>query len=141
MKAGRLDRRISVLRKTITQNSYGEEVVAWATLYTVWASARPAASRESYKENQYQGAADTVFSVRWSETSKAVTVEDAISFDGRTYDITGVREIGRREGLELDAFARAETQVAPAIVSSAAAATLALGSVYWWLPMWRTING
>lgn len=31
-----------------------------------------------------------------------------LTFDGRTFDIVGIKEIGRREGIEITAAARAE---------------------------------
>lgn len=112
MRSGRLDRRIAIQRKTITQNTYGEEIVAWSTVATVWAELRYNSGGERYAENQYQGKTTTTFRVRWSEAAKATTVEDQIFFDARYYDVTDVREIGRREGLEIDAYVRSETQVA-----------------------------
>ncbi|MCA9467679.1 MAG: head-tail adaptor protein, partial [Nitrospira sp.] len=37
-----------------------------------------------------------------------LTPIDRLSYAGRTYDVTGVVEIGRREGLEIYSKARAE---------------------------------
>ncbi len=35
--------------------------------------------------------------------------KDRVRFEGRVYDIVGVKEIGRREGLEITAVARPDT--------------------------------
>jgi hypothetical protein len=35
--------------------------------------------------------------------------KDRLTFDGRVFNIIGVKEIGRREGLEISASARADT--------------------------------
>ena len=112
MKAGRLDRRIALQRKTATQNDYGEEVVTWSTLATVWAEMLPGAGRESFTAQQFAGFINATFRVRWSTVSAGLTDIDRISFDGRVFNITEVREIGRREGLELVAYTRGETAVA-----------------------------
>lgn len=112
MKAGRLDRRITLQRKSATQNSYGEEVAAWADLATVWAEVVPSAGREAFVAQQFAGFINATFRVRWSSLTRSITDLDRISFDGRIYNITEVREIGRREGLEFVAYTRGETAVA-----------------------------
>jgi SPP1 family predicted phage head-tail adaptor len=113
MRSGRLDRRITIQRATITQNSTGEEIATWGTLATVWAELRQGKpGNEAYASQQFLGKTPLTFRIRWSTTVQVLTVKDRISYAGRTYDILDVREIGRREGLEIDAFARSETAVA-----------------------------
>lgn len=51
MRAGLLRERVTLKSKTVTQNSYGEEVITWVTLATVWAGVEPLAGRE-YLEGQ-----------------------------------------------------------------------------------------
>lgn len=111
MKAGRRDRRITIERKTATQNTYGEEIVTWATLTTVWADMRPVTGRESYTENQFQSFADTKFRVLYSNVTRTLTTEDRVTYRGRTYDIVSVNEIGRLEGIEILAYTQTEDQV------------------------------
>lgn len=41
MQAGRLNRRIIIQQKAVTQDPYGEEVVTWGTWKAVWANIRP----------------------------------------------------------------------------------------------------
>ena len=49
------------------------------------------------------------FQIRYSSTVANLDTRDWVLFDGRTYDLIAVKEIGRREGLELTGAARAET--------------------------------
>ncbi len=48
------------------------------------------------------------FTIRWSSEVADVNPKDRIQFDGRVYDIGGVKELGRREWLEITATARAD---------------------------------
>lgn len=112
MRAGRLDRRITLERNTPTQNSSGEEIEAWSVLATVWAETRPMRGAETFNAQQFLGKTPMTFRIRWSTRVKVLNVEDRIVFDGRQYNILDIREIGRREGLEIDAYARSESAVA-----------------------------
>jgi len=49
-----------------------------------------------------------VFEVRWDSAWSSLSPKDALVFEGRTYDIASVDEIGRREGFRIAAVARAE---------------------------------
>lgn len=113
MRAGSLDRRITIQRKSITQSDSGEEIVTWVDVAEVWAQKVEDRGDERFARQQLVGHAIVTFRIRWSDTVKEVTDEHQIVFDGRSYDITAVREIGRREGVEMDAFALAEQPVAP----------------------------
>ena len=112
MRAGRLDRRITIQTKVVTQDDFGGEVVSWATLAEVYAEKIENRGAERFAAQQVVGAAIMTFRFRWSEVVKAVTVTHRITFDGREFDITAVREIGRREGIEVDCAARSEDPVA-----------------------------
>lgn len=108
MRAGRLDRRITIKRKSITQNDFGEEITTWVTVATVWAQKIEARGAERFSAQQFIGHAVTTFRIRWSTTVSEITAEHQISFDGRDFDVTDIREIGRREGIEIDAYASSE---------------------------------
>ena len=113
MRAGQLDRRIRIEAKSITHSDSGQEVVTWTELATVAARKIENRGAERFAAQQIVGHAVKTFWIRWSETVSAITTEHRIVFDGRNYDITDVREIGRRVGLEIDAFAPSEEPVAP----------------------------
>lgn len=105
MDAGRLDRRVTVERATFTTNGFGEEVATWAPLKTVWADVQPISDGERWRAAEVAAHVTTRFRVRWGLD---VTVRDRIAYDGRIYDISAVKEIGRREGQEITASARAD---------------------------------
>lgn len=112
MRAGRMDRRIEIQGKTITPDAHGEETEGWATIATVWAEKRENGGSERFTAQQLIGSQVVTFRFRWSNAVKVITSEHRILFDGRIYEIEGgPREIGRREGIEVDCSVRTETQV------------------------------
>lgn len=113
MRAGRLDRQITIQRKSLTQSDSGEEQTAWADVATVWAEKVENRGPERFTTQQIVGHAIKTFRFRWSTTVDEITTEHRVLFDGRAYDITDVREIGRREGFEIDCFTRSEEPVTP----------------------------
>ena len=108
MRAGSLDRRITIERATESRDAFNSIVKAWATLTTVWASKQETRDTERVASQEVGAEITTRFQIRWSSTVSDVNPKDRVIFDGRTYDIVGVKEIGRREGLELSASARSD---------------------------------
>lgn len=113
MKAGRRDRRITLQRKVVTQNETGEEVVSWQDVARpVWAEKIENRGSERFAAQQFIGSTVKTFRILWSVAVSEVTVEHRVLFDGREFDISDVREIGRRVGLEIECFTPSEKPVA-----------------------------
>lgn len=93
---------------TVSQSASGEPVEQWSALATCWASVAPVRGDERFSHPQLLARSFTVFRVRWASTVSDLTPLDRISYGGRVFDIQVVREIGRREGLEIDAVVRAD---------------------------------
>lgn len=108
MQSGKLDRRITIQGKSITQSDSGQEVVVWTDVATVWAEKIPIRGLERFSIQQIVGESVKTFRIRWSSDVSEITDEHRIMSDGRAFDITDVREIGRRVGIEIDAFAPGE---------------------------------
>lgn len=106
MRSGELDKSIAIQTNTPVQDAFGEPIDSWATTVTVAAKVMPTRGGERFTAQQYVGRTVVTFKIRWRTTPP--TVKNRIVYDGRTYDITDVRELGRREGLEIDATARSE---------------------------------
>lgn len=107
MRAGELDRRVRLEEKSVTQNEFGEEVETWSEIDTVWASKREQRVMEAFGEDQRRGEIVTIWKTRWMD---GITVIDRLIDlqTSRTYDIHGVKELGRKEGLEITGEARTE---------------------------------
>ena len=108
MQAGALDRRITIERYGVTYNADNEPTEAWTTLATVWASIQYASDGEKVRAAEVGATVSVRFQIRYSSTVKDVDAKDRILYDGKTFDIVGVKELGRREGLEISAAAAAD---------------------------------
>jgi SPP1 family predicted phage head-tail adaptor len=102
MRAGGLDRRVTLQRFTVTTDDYGEEIQTWSDLATVFAEVRQQSGREFIAAAQVQADRLVVFFIRWFS---GLTVLDRVSYAGTLHDIVEVREIGRRDGVELHTVA------------------------------------
>lgn len=108
MDAGRMDRRITLERFTETRDEFNSPVQAWAPLATVGASKEDIRDAERWSAQEVGAEVTTRFRIRYSATVADLNPKDRVQFDGRQYDIAAVKEIGRREGLEITANARAD---------------------------------
>jgi SPP1 family predicted phage head-tail adaptor len=103
--AGKLDRRIVLKTVTVDTDEFNAPTETLSDLATVWAEKRDLRGREYFQANSENAQIETVFRIRWRSD---VSPLNRIAFDGRDYDIVSVAEIGRRDGLEIMAKARAE---------------------------------
>lgn len=104
MKAGPLDRRVTIQRYTETRDEFNEPIMTWADLATVSARVVQQSGREFLSADQTQAERRVLFRLRWID---GVTVLDRVSYTGRLHNIQDVKELGRREGLELMTLAAA----------------------------------
>lgn len=64
MRAGRLNRRITIQARTDSQNTTGETVWTYADWQTVWASVEPMTGRETFVAQQAQSTTTVAFRIR-----------------------------------------------------------------------------
>ncbi len=103
IRAGDLDRRVTIQRCQRAQIAgSGETISVWSDIVTVAATVRQANGREFLAGSAIVGEQRAVFVVRFRAD---VSQLDRIAYGGRTFDIDDIREIGRREGLEIHAKA------------------------------------
>ena len=108
--AGRLDRRITIERYTATQDAFGGDVETWAELAIVSAQYMPVSDAERISANQVNATSMARFVVRSSTVTRSVNPKDRMQFDGRAWDIHGVKETkeGRKRFLEITAASQAD---------------------------------
>jgi SPP1 family predicted phage head-tail adaptor len=97
--AGAYDRVIEIQAKRIVLDDAGQEVEEWVTVWRPHARMRPFHGGERFTAQQIVGKAVVTFEIRHRP---GVTVLHRILFEGRSYDIHDIRELGRREALEID---------------------------------------
>ncbi len=108
MDAGNLDSRILFLRATTAPNGFNEPVETWSTLASVWAKAVPVSDGERWSAGQTLANETIRFTIRWANSVSSVGPKDRVQYEGRTFDIQGVKDLGRKEYREITATAGAE---------------------------------
>jgi len=98
MRAGDLDRRITIERVTLGQSPIGEPIETWNAFATIWAKVDQQGGREFFATVQEVSQRRVVFRIRWIE---GLTVLDRVVCDSEVHDIEEVRRLGRKEGIEL----------------------------------------
>ena len=103
MNAGTLDRRITIQQRTDARDAAGEPIPTWSTLAEVWAKLESLQPYELAATQLTQAEKPVRFYIR-HRTDVDETMR--VSWDGEEWDIEGISEIGRREGLALICKAR-----------------------------------
>lgn len=98
MKAGQLDRLITIEQPVDVQGVAGGATETWSTFQQVWSQVLPLRGREYFAAQQVNAEVDATFRIRWIA---GVTPKMRIDYGGVKYDIQHIAEIGRREGLDL----------------------------------------
>lgn len=92
--AGRLDDRITVELRVMSQNAYGEQVLTYSALATVWAEVMPTTGREVFMSAAMYADAQYKIRMRWrgdfDETARVL-------WEGMYYDIIHIAD-HRRKG-------------------------------------------
>lgn len=105
--AGQLDRRITLRRATVANTGLGV-TEAWVDLGTIWAGRKDVSDGEKAAAGTMQAVVVARFVVRSSTFSRGLTPKDRLTEGGKTFQITGIKELGRRDYLEITAEARAD---------------------------------
>jgi len=108
VRAGELDRRIEIRTAAVSTNELNEPVETWIPAVTVKAKVMPISDGERFRAGEVSAQITTRFLIRWSITTSEITPKDRIVYGGKTFDIFHLKEIGRREGIEISAAARAD---------------------------------
>lgn len=102
MKAGNLDRRITIQRLgEPTDNGIEEVPGEWADHATRWASWKPANGREVFENLGREAKAGGTFWLRYDSETSGILATDRVVFESRNWDILSINELDRREGVEL----------------------------------------
>ena len=105
MRAGKMDRWITIEQFTAVQDSYGQETETWTEFAKVWAEKVDIKARERFAAAQDIAEETTRFRLRWLA---GITPKMRIVLDDKTFNIEGIAELGRRAGLEIVAVARVD---------------------------------
>ncbi|WP_320202389.1 phage head closure protein [Agrobacterium rosae] len=97
MRSGKLDRSITIQGFTNTVNEYGTPIETWTDVATV----RAQIIQSSTEEFLADGASDTTSIIFRTRYFVGVTTSSQVIYEGETFNVREVKEIGRRKGLDL----------------------------------------
>ena len=106
MKAGRLDRRITIQVKSEVVASNMQRTLSWATHLTVWSNPVEKDGFEKEDNNNRSTMRQVNFRIRYNST---ITNEMRILWEGDYYKIEDTKELGRKDGLMINAMLLTQT--------------------------------
>ena len=106
--AGDLDRRVQFRRASLVDKGLTKTEVFADLGGPVWASKVDVSDGERMRAAEVQANITARFRVRWCNFAAGITAKDRLFCEGVEYDISGIKEIGRREYREITAAARAD---------------------------------
>lgn len=99
MDSSRLKRRVTIQYPSTTQDAYGQPVVGFVTLATVWAAVEPLTGRQLFAAKQAQSEISVKVTIRYRTDVKTSM---SIVYLTHTYQIDAVIDFeARHESLEL----------------------------------------
>ncbi len=108
LNAGDLDWEIVMERATTVTDAMNEDVPVWSTWAERWASATPVKDGERLQDGEVRSQIEMRFQIHWTPETAYLDERDRVLYDGRVFDIFGVKEIGQRVGQEISEAARSE---------------------------------
>lgn len=103
MRSGDMDRRIVIQEAQFVSGPGGVTSTVWVTIATLWASMKQVSGREYLAAASIQSDRKVTFRIRWID---GITPVHRILYRGVEHDIHEVRELGRKQGIELHTTAK-----------------------------------
>lgn len=98
LNIGNMDRRITIDRQTETVKLSGDVVKAWTPVAVVWAEVIQSTATEFFTGYGEAETGTMIFRVRYRP---GITTADRVTYNGQSYGLREIKEIGRFEALEL----------------------------------------
>jgi SPP1 family predicted phage head-tail adaptor len=116
MRAGTLNRKISIERRTDTRDAAGQPIPTWSRIgVTRWADRAQANGWERFGSDQFISREQVVWLVRWTTDLASLNPKDRIVYPVTTtpvasqiYEVLAVTEVERRRELRILTARRAE---------------------------------
>lgn len=98
LNIGKLDRRITIERQTETVKPSGSVVKVWTPIVSVWAEIIQQTATEFFTGYGEAETGSVIFRIRFVED---ITTADRVTYNGNAYNLKEIKELGRRDALEL----------------------------------------
>lgn len=111
LAAGRMDRDIVIQTASVsTDPTTGQDVADWTTARARLVAAEwlPDTASETWRARQIDASIIGVYQIYDLSPRPTPEASRILGHDGRIYDVKGVTEIGRGQGLSINVAARAE---------------------------------
>jgi SPP1 family predicted phage head-tail adaptor len=104
---GKLDRRITIQKRTLTKDVMGGNVETWADHASAWAERLDKSGKESAVADAGRSQAGIDWRIRFNPLLRGLTGASGyrVEYGGAFYDIHHVTEEGRRDGMILKTLA------------------------------------
>ena len=96
---GNLRYSIQVITKSITKDEYGAEKIVWSNKIKLRADRRFITGDKTIDNKEVFNSQRLVFTTLYRSN---IIESDRIVFDGKTYSINSISELGYKEGLQID---------------------------------------
>jgi len=93
MRAGLLNKRISIQERVETQDSFGEAKPTWTEVLSTFASIYPVRGTERYMSMEKHATATHEINIRFTEL---ISPKHRIVYQGRAFDVVSVLNLGER---------------------------------------------
>lgn len=109
MRAGKRNLRITIMHLgPETRNALNEPIRPWLEFGSFWSVRFDQKATEGWKSGQTAAQVERAFNVRYTHRAAMITPQMRIVVGRRAFEIIGVNELGRQEGIDLVAIAAAE---------------------------------
>lgn len=106
MQAGKLDRRVTLLRPVApVDDGYTVESSGFEIAGERWARYVPAIASELYQHGAKDGQFPAVFDIRSCSLTRTIDATWRIRFDGRDYRVIGLAEASRNDIIRISTLA------------------------------------
>lgn len=98
MRAGRLDKRVTIQQSSQAKNASHELIDTWSTLATVWANVQPLKGSEMFEAQKVNASSTIKVTIR---PRSDITSRMRIVYASRTYDIDYIPPYDARMPMEI----------------------------------------
>lgn len=93
MRAGDLNKRVTIERRATTQDTFGGQDATWSTVAVVWAGIQPMTGRELFAAQSVESEVTTQIVMRYQA---GITAKMRVNYSGRLFNIHAVLDENER---------------------------------------------
>lgn len=99
--ASRRNRLVSILRRVTSDDGFSSDAAGYEEMDQRWMAREEASDGEQIRAAALGATITARFHAELDDLTAAISTGDRLAYEGTTYEVTGTKEIGRREGVEI----------------------------------------